>query len=233
MSLVFGANTTDRVDCGSASTLDNLAAGAFSVWAWVYRTSDGANQHVITKDPVGFAGWNLAITNNEAEGQVNFYVARSTTNTSYRSNTSNVLALNTWYFVAATYDDTLTPECRLYIGTLTTPVAEVSGYSASTDGTGTNTSDASANVYIGNLQRANTNPFKGRIASCGIVSGVLTVGQLTDIQWRGRVRTTTLAQWVLGVTGTGTQPDVTGNGNSGSVTGATRGDRPPLPRMVA
>ena len=230
MSLTFGGATSDRVDCGSGSSLDDLTTAGFTVWAWVYRTGTGANQEMVTKDGSFPSGWDFAVTNDTAEGELQLFVGYNATQASYVTNSSNVIAANTWTFVAGTFDPAANPQIRLYLGTLSSLAAESSGYSTATNGVGTIGSDASANLYIGNLQRATTLAFKGRMGPVGVVNRALSAGELQSLQYNPRMLAGTVGLWMLGDNGTGTQPDYSGNGNSGTVTGATQSDNPPLRR---
>lgn len=227
-SLTFASG--QYVDCGSAASLDNLCytGGAMTVWAEIYRTGDGSNQHLFVKDNVFPSGWIFMIDNLSAEGNLRLLVPHTTTMMDYISNSSNVVALNTWTFVAATFDAGVTPQGRVYMGSATSPLAEVSGYTNAIDGVGTMYDDAAHNVYIGNVQRATAYPFFGRIGPCGVLNRALTVGELQQLQFskrRNRAGCVLLPR--LGGNGTSTQPDFSGNGNTGTVTGATVSDGPP------
>jgi hypothetical protein len=229
MALDFdSAGSTRRVDHGSGASIDDLAPAGLTACGWVYRTSDGDNQHIFTKDgPISPSGW--AVINvlvGGSQGGLRFHALRATTN-NVTISAAGVIPLNAWTFVAATYDDTLTPECDLYTGSLTALATEVS-YSSTTDGSGTHTSDASANLYIGNIQRANTNPFRGRIANFQLYNSRLTLEQVQALQFRQWIRDSGCKLWTELHDSTATQPDLSGNSNNGTVTGATNADHVPL-----
>lgn len=229
MSLVFGGNTTDRADFGSPAALDNLHASTFSGWTWLYRTGNGTNQHVITKDQTSYSGWDLVLLNSPGEGAVSVLVFRNTSNAQFTSNGSNLVALNTWTFVGWSYDPAGSPQIRIFKGDLGATVAEVSGYATTTAGSGTAKDDSGANLYVGNLQRANTNPFKGRIARVGLATGLLAAADFQRIQFTTAPETRPSGfVWGSELLDTGTQVDLSGAGNNGSVTGAVVGDHLPL-----
>ncbi len=217
------AGSTRGMDCGAgASISDWVNFGAMTGWAWVLRTSNGANQHVITKDASApNRGWLFLVTDSPAEGCLQLVIVRSVTNNNTLSNSSNVVALNVPTFIAYSFRDAATPEAKLFIGTVDTPVREVTGYTTQTDGVGT-CSDAAALLYIGNLQRANTNPFRGQIAYAGGAQYEMNLDELQRIQYqpwdvklRAYGRSLSLAcddpVWNM---------DRTGNQNNGEVTGA-------------
>lgn len=241
MALVFGA-TGDRVDHGSGAGLDDLGAGAFTVWAWVYRTADGGNQHIVAKDGAFPSGWGFIAdeytTGNP--GQIRFVVFRvdgtGTNWTDFASGTgaTDKIALNEWTFVAATYDTAAATRASLYRGTLTAPAAETTYAIAQNGAAGAALADAAYNLYVGNLQRATGFPFKGRIARGGIVARRLTLAEVQRLQYA------TLAQaaaephrLLFDYADAASQGDYSGNGNAGTVTGATIADGPGLPRAAA
>jgi hypothetical protein len=232
MALVFGALTTDKVDCGSAASLDDLPSAAFTVYAWVYRTADGANQSIITKDSVFPGGWDFVVDNGfGTDGELRLIVFRnSSTGTDWADavSVSGTVALNTWTFVAGRYDPATTPRMKLYSGSLTTPVAEVSSYLRQQDGTGAYLSDAAANLQIGNVHRG-AFPFLGRIQRGGVVPSALALGDIQILQYGTLVQAAAFAPKLLfDFQATGTQPDFSGNGNTGTITGATLGSGPEL-----
>lgn len=234
---LYWDSATERVNHGSLPILDDLGVGegaAFSAWAWVYRDAGGSNQFIISKDGSFPSGWEFLLDDFDGgtPGQIRFIVFRSTTSTNWSdtvSNSSNVAAADTWTFVGATFDADATPETLLYIGDPSTPVAEVSGYSKQQDGTGAADADASYECWIGNLARTTAHPFAGRIARVGIVNRTLSLGELQTLQYAS-VGQCNIANTLLltDYHGTGTQPDYSGNGNNGTVTGATAVDHVPL-----
>jgi hypothetical protein len=236
MALYWDAST-ERVNHGSDASLEDLGVGegaAFSVWAWVYRDADGTNQYIITKDGSYPSGWGFLLDDfsGGTDGQIRFIVFRTTDSaawTEYISNSSNVAALNTWTFVAATFDADATPETLLYIGDLSTTVAEVSGYSKTQDGTEAASTDATYECWTGNLPRTTAHPFSGRIARLGVVGATMSLGDLQRIQYAS-VGQCNIANTLLltDYHGTGTQADFSGNGNNGTVTGATATSHVPL-----
>lgn len=231
MALLFGANTTDRVVCGSGATLDQLpSGGAMTAAAIVRRTSNGSNQHVVTKDGNFTGGWNLGVDNNAVEGELNFFIFRATSNTQARSNTSNALALNTWSVVAVVFDESAGQRAKLYLSTLDVPIAEVSGYDGVTqNGSGAIGNDSAHDVQVGNLQRSSL-PFKGDIAHCGIWNRALTVGELDLFRQYPRLRQAGCVDLLDLTSGASPLADLSGNGNAGTITGATVSVNPPMPR---
>lgn len=232
MSLTFGAVNSDRVDIGSGTTIDDLGAGAngFSIAAWLYRTGNGGNQHVITKDQAtATGGWSLLIDNAPIEGCVRFLHWRpGGTATDYITSGGEV-SLNIWEFLAVTFKNGLAPDVDIYMGDLNTGAAEAS-YNTTTNGSGGLGTDADMSTYIGNLQRSTAFPFKGSIGVIAVFNKRLTLEEIQAWQFNPRMTADCVAFYELGNNGTGTQPDLSGNGNAGTVTGATQSDNPPLAR---
>jgi hypothetical protein len=220
MSLLFGAATSDRCEINNTSAnLDDLTA--VTILMWVYPTAATSNRFWFRKDN------NPAATNRKSArfpaggnlNRVEFVVTRATTNASATSATNSV-STNLWQFFAFTYDETDGP--RIFRGTLTSRVVEL-GYSAGpTVGAGATTTDGST-LWIGNQQAASPSlAFTGRIAAFSYIAKRMTLLELATQQFCfmsafGDSRV--LMQ--LGYNGTGTQPDWSGNFNSGTVTGAT------------
>lgn len=223
-----------RVNHGSGSSIDDLpSAGGVTWWMWVYRTADGANQHLMTKDGSFPGGWAMLVDNNGGEGCLRLIIFRTNSTgsnwTDYQSAAGRI-PLNTWTFVAATYDETASPEVVLYYGSRTATVIAETSYITSQNGTGSYLSDAASDLWVCNLQRASTLPLKGSGQCGGLIPSVLTLGQLRTLQFASKPQTNYPgAKLTFHYDGTtGTQPDLSGNGNNGTVTTATRGTPAPL-----
>jgi hypothetical protein len=185
-SLNFAADSSARVDHGTDTSLDDLfiANTQITMWLWVYRTVNGGNQSMMTKDGAFPSGWEFVVDNGAAEGQLRFIVFRGSGSgnwTDIQSNSTTAVPLNTWTFVAFTFDTSLATYGRLYKGNESTAVSEV-GYALQQNGATPPDADATHSLYVGNLQRATTLSFKGRIARGGIITRALTLAQLEAIR---------------------------------------------------
>ena len=94
-----------------------------------------------------------------------------------------------------------------------------------TVGSGTYGSDAAEDACIGNKANDGT-PFIGRIAVTLLWNRALTLGELIDQQYNPHATSGCVGYWWLH--GTGTQPDLSGNANTGTVTGCAVADHVPL-----
>ncbi len=215
--------------------LDDLPLGVFSGWVWIYRTLDADNQYIMAKDNAHPMGWGFLLDQFVIgnQGQLRFLVFRATS-TDFVSDIGNLVALNTWSFVAFTYDDAATPRVKLYLGTLTSPPVET-GYAKSDAGSGALTSDAPAALRVGGLEISAGAVLKGRIQRGGIITRVLTLAQVQEL-WQASHRLGSPApecnvantQLLFDYQTTGTLTDLSGNGNNGTLTNAVQADSAPF-----
>lgn len=217
MALTHGAVSSDRVDHGSAAGIDDQ--DPFTVLIWCLPTTFTSNHFFWSKGDRSLFYFQQA-------GNIQTQVNRATTTHNYRTDDTPI-TIDAWNFVAWTFDSGASAGqmSNIYVGSLTAAATE-STYSVSTDGTGSVDADAADPLLLGNRS---TNPnlvFEGDIAIGAYSSVVLTAAQIVDWQFRPR----TLANMLIfsDYHGTGTQPDLTGNGNAGTVTGATVAGHVPL-----
>ena len=100
----------DRVDCGTDVSLDIMGT-SITVEAWINPTAWGPNifsGNIVNKEDAAWAGYMMRCG---ASGQLNFAIGNGVN--WYETNSpANVLGLNTWQHVAATYDGAFV---RLYV----------------------------------------------------------------------------------------------------------------------
>lgn len=235
MALSFSGNDGDRVACGSDASLDNLAT--MTCLAWINTTaflqSNNWFPKIVTKRTDGVSGnWTLGIGNNTFGGAPVLALITDRaydTTTMVAESVDNTLVAGKWQFVGFT-DGGAGVNPKLLAGDLTTLCVEPSYRAAVTAPAGALTSDAAANVLIGNRDRATpSDSMSGAIAWAGIYSADLSVAECQAIQFRtAKHLSTNVLNMHLGYNGTGTQPDWSGSGNNGTVTGATVADHVPL-----
>lgn len=233
MSLTFGTAATDRVDISPASSINNL--GAFTVATWIKLKSLTAPQIAQFIFGRGTAGnqRKAAAQVSDGSAEVTFSVDRATTSSSFTTN-STLLVINQWLFLCFTYDinGSAGNVGHIYKGTLSSPVAEAT-YSTSTDGSGALKGDDSAlNMKLYNAA-SDQRGIDGKGGWFGLWNRALSLSELKSIQFHPRVTSGCVGFYRLGDNGTGTQRDFSGNGNNGTVTGATQSDNPPLRRRAA
>lgn len=220
MALTFGGATSNHVDI----TAYTSSPTAFTAIMWHFPTTQTGLRRLWSKINAGETStidvqWRFGDAND-----IEFEVPRATASAVLITNTG--FATNTWHCHAFTYDES--DGNRIFYGTLTTAMAEA-GYASRSAGSGaTNTHDD--NLRIGNFAggASSTVSYQGRIAFFQFMEERLTLGQIQALQHKSRVVANTKILMHLGFNGTGTQPDWSGNGNSGSVNGATVGSHVPL-----
>lgn len=219
MSLLFGASSSDRVDHGSGATLDDLASGgAMGAWVWFKPTSLSGVTVLISKE-VGFAGWELVNDN----GALRFLVTYAGATDDDATSNAAVLTNGVWNFAYGLNDQSAGQANRLFVGTLTAPATEVAGYINVTTGAGGRNSDAAAVLMVGNLDRTRTSAPSGSIQRGGAASVAKTLAEIQDIQRLTPPQIGLLSGVKLSFDyrATGVQADYSGNGNTGTITGAT------------
>lgn len=206
MALTFGANPADH---GSDASIDDL--DPFTLSFWVYPTSNGGNNGLVRKAGpdwlvrwVNFGGinrWNLRVARGagiaELETDVNF-------------------ALNTWHFLAFQYRSS-TDSIQAFRGTHLGLAAEVA-YNLQAPGSGTTGSNAGENLFVGSQGGTG---FPGRVAFVSLDAAYLSLGEIWIRQrepWRVGPDTRLHVHYGLRG-GTGTQPDLSGHGNHGTIAG--------------
>lgn len=229
-ALTFAAGSTNTVNCGSSATMDAAFNSAGTILMWLFPTNI-ASQNVtwISKcqsDSCGTVNnfYNSGIT------VVQFSITRATTNLFTRANLSALptLAINTWAYMAVTYDPAGSAgNQQLWGGNLTTPVAEATSYTSQTAGTGAITDTTAGNLMIGGRPSINV-AMVGRIALVHIVNRRLSLGELQAQQFAPHAVSGTVLFVHLGFNGTGTQADWSGGGNNCTVTGATQSADAPI-----
>ena len=219
MALIFGAATSDRIDINDVSSLQNL--DGITIMCWLYPTTFTPARTIYNKDN------RLYFRLPDGSGNLEFVRSRVGGDTNYLTD-DTPLVLNTWNFIACTFDTSAGAGevINLYRGDLSTPATE-SSYGTSDDGSGALLSDAGGDVRIGN-DNNQTRAFQGSIADTHLINSTLTLDQINAHLFRFIPHASSLIRMLPGYAGTGTQPDWSGNGHSGAVTGTSIGDHVPL-----
>ena len=120
----------------------------------------------------------------------------------------------------------------IYRGTPTSAIIDVTD--SSQDGSGAQTSDASNDMWIWNNEETNFDDVSvnGRVSRVMVFNADLSLGDIRLQQWNPH-NTSNCVLWVeYGYNGVGTQIDLSGNQNDGTLTGLTQADhypgRPPF-----
>lgn len=229
MPLTFVSNSTDRVDCGSASNLDDMTA--LTAIAWIYPTLFSGRAIITKYRGTTPEGWTFELS---ANGTLTFVweTSGSPVRHSFIS-AAPVMQSNEWYCVAAVADIT---GAKLYIGSPSMPMVETT-YSSQQVGGGSFKTDAARSVFIGARDVATpTGGFPGQIASAALFRRILPLDDIRRIgeTMRNPGRTQAIRRtvgiaglWFPGMNGATSVPDLSGNANHGTITGATVVGAPP------
>lgn len=225
MSLTFV--TTNKVQIADAASIRDLATCTILSWIYLTDTTPAADVYVWTKGNFDPGQRSFGVNTS---GGLNAFVRRGAgTPTSAVTALANTpaIAQDAWSFVGCCWNTGgANGDQKLFHGNLATLAAEATGYSTQSVGSGTIQSDNALVARIG--QYATTNPFAGAIAWVGVWNRVLTLAEIQQQQFHPHLASGCVVFTHLGLMGTGTQPDWSGNGNTGTVTGATVSDHVPL-----
>ncbi len=220
MSLLFTDGSSDRVDHGNTGS--SPAASTF--YAWVYPTALTATRQFFRKG--GLTGYYSIAFGGTANVRV--LIDYASADATRRSSVSSWFTANAWQFAAVTFDGTNAP--KIYRGDLTTTVIEATSYDQTTAPSGARITDGGAAAIVGNGDNSGFNAgFPGRIAVANWIDGTaLSLPELQIHQFQPQKHTNSKIFTQYGFNGTSTQPDWSGNGNAGTVTGATQTQHVPL-----
>jgi len=225
MALLFGSNANDVVNHGSASSLDNLQAftllyfitctNPLTFGRWWYKDAGGGTSHRFNNQPG---------TNSEVNLFVKFGGTNAGANTTDLSITADVP-----HWVVATFDVAASPMIRLYGAPINSSIVEGS-YGFQDDGTSGKTADAAGSWMVGNNNTPNAPTF-GKISLFMAWNRALPLGELLQQQSNPHFTPGNIIfshYGIHGASGAGVQQDWSGNGNHGTVTGATKTDHAPI-----
>lgn len=211
---------TNLVNCGSSASLDNFTVGTWLVWG-NYPTAD-VTARIVNK------GTTVATTrglrhSTTGTGSLNFSLGRATTHLEVEALFSNFAAAGTNkdVFYAVVFDAAgVNGDQKLYMGDRATPAAEPSAYAIQTVGSGATGDDSAADFTIGNGS-GGSNPYGGNLSIILVTTTKLVLGAIRSFQFNPEYVLGAKGFWVLGQSGGSSEPDYSGNGNTGTITGAT------------
>jgi hypothetical protein len=225
MAIRNGASTSDQISHGSGASFDDLSA--FTWFCWFKQNTVTTFRTIASKETSSVLGWRLHSPSAGGGGFLRLQVQTSAGQIAYRTNNQAIVA-NTWHCVAATFDlaGASNEKINIYVGTLTTSLAE-STYAAIADFGGTISSAAAGNLLVGQ-DTSFTSAWQADFAVGMHWNRALTHGELLDQQFYPHVTSGCVLFTHYGYNGTSTQPDWSGTGNAGTVSGGTLADHVPL-----
>lgn len=217
---------TDNVNVGTAATVDNIWAAGGTVAFWIKVTAvDATIRRFANKaadDMTG--GWVLALSSVDCttgDDKFEFDVDYATTDASWCVGTGPTTGA--WVHVAITLDaSSATNDPKIYYNCVQQTIG------ADKNGTGAVTDDGANSLLIGNRASSQNRSADAAIAYFTAWKRVLSIGEVCEVMVNpmafpaSRVVLTPL--W-----GDATETDLSGNGNTGAVTGTTATtDGPPV-----
>jgi len=215
--------TTHVVNHGSAASLDDIDAFTALLWVQTDQTGD-VDFMLLTKG--SNVGPRFAMNPAFA---ITAEMPRATDYLVINGSIGNFASwgANKWVFLAVSMDIAgVDGDQMILCGDLNTIATEPSSYASQDVGSGASSDDSAGDMNIGRL--ADGNRWIGEIASIMIFDTNFSVAEIQAQQFNPIPIKKPVLHTHYGFNGTGSQIDLSGNGNNGTVTGATVADHVPL-----
>ena len=229
MSRSFDA-VDDVINCGSSNLSANMNSISVVVWMNPNTAGEANAGRIITKN-IGNSdnnGWNFqlrGVSGSDSAG-LRFFVDYLNANLTV-STTAGLWLTKRWAHVGFTWPGSNSANTvNIYVsGTAATE------YSTLGSGSGSRVSDTIRNINIGN-RGDTTSTFNGKLAHLHLYNTVLNEGEIKQLmKFPGSITNKLVGYWPL-IGTSSTEPDLSGNGHNGVVTGAINSiDEPPINGM--
>jgi len=157
---------TDSIACGNDASLDGVFTNGATLEAWIRPTGFGGSgfPRIVDKSTSNSAnnGWTFMVTNSSGPSTFAFMRGHAT-NRGHWTATDNVVTLDTWQYVAATYVDAGAP-IFYHDGVLQTTNVSATPAGAIDDDTG-------VDVWLGNNPGGASRNFPGTLDEVRISTG--------------------------------------------------------------
>ena len=222
MALLF-SNTSDVVDCGAYGF---LGLNPMTVCAWIYPTTTGGGTFGRIVHQTATVDSFFCLDGTTVANGLRLGLGTSGSSGTGIS-VANTIIMSAWNFVAGQWQYPTTPTIKLFKGSPTSLISEVS-YNTQQNYTGS-TYTPTGNLKIGKRDGTDRT-FVGTISHVYIFSAFLTLAELVSIQYGiipAHLYSDLKGFWSLwGVVSP--EPDLSGKLNNGTVTGATKANGPPV-----
>ena len=222
MSLDFSVGSTDKVTLTSAASLDDIFTG--TIMMWLLPTDITTDDDMVLLDKGGNDTWALY---GNFDFNLNFEIGRATTSCAMLIPFSNfaVFGQDKWLFLGVSFDSSGADADQITVmGDTFTPAAVPLSYNTQQVGTGTEDTNESDIMIIGNRSNNSRNPL-ANIGYLHILDTNLSIDEMISRQFRDPSHPNSVFKGLLGFDGTNSVPDWSGNGNdSVSITGTSLGD---------
>lgn len=213
----FYNSSTDKLTVTDTSVLQNIFNGGGTISAWVYRSSTSGSDGIISKAsgasfPIS-GGWQCWMPGGLTG--IYFYQVFSTTN-GYWTTTPGY-SLNSWFYIAVTYDSSSSSNV---------PQRSINGGSFSNFGvtstpSGTYSSDVGNNMILGNSSYSIGH--NGYLCHLQAWTKVLSQAEAMESMAKpGTVRSSLVGYWPC-MGQDSPERDLSGNGNTATISGTTGG----------
>lgn len=176
--------SSDDATFGSPDDLDNIFSGDATVAHWVYVDAYGENStgHTISKFASSTAGWKIMVDDTGSYGSntkcINFTKQFSGGRRTWQTPTDSIAA-GGWFHVAVVYNGS---------SSANDPIIYIDGVSQSLDrfesATGTDNTDASATLYVGNSSDVNRS-IDAKITQLLVTKKLLSESEVNDAMDNG------------------------------------------------
>lgn len=170
--------STQYVNMGDVSAFDFADGTNLTMEAWVYRSSVSTDQTIVSKKNCAnntCAGYEIYQWSSGNGGNTCLYVGDGTDQIDVCTADNSTVTLNTWYHIAAVFDESSLSQSTLYINGVN---SKYSPYDAGTIGNVNSLS--SANSLIIGAQSGPTMPFNGIVDDVKIYNYVRTPAQIIE-----------------------------------------------------
>jgi hypothetical protein len=219
--------STDLISCASPAVLDNLTGG-LTIGCWIYASNFGANSkgYIVgkgTSDSTNTTTWRIA---NATSGGADKYALRFEVMYSdgfglFRETANASFTLNTWYYVIVTWGGS---NARTDIHMYSEGVECTYGAGGEHNG-GTTHDDSAGNWVIGERPAQHNRTWSGDLYGLRAWASVISSTNFASMRLDGTVGTP-VGWWAMNGTAD-PEPDTSGNGNDGVLTGTTGSSNPP------
>jgi len=227
VALLFGASGSDRVNWGSGATLDDAVDDSLTYLAWIYQNAGDLSGGIMTKGTSGGGGTRRSFElRDSVTDDALFGIVDCATTDAQAESAAGTMVTGVWQAVGMTYDHT-TQVLSLYYGTLATAIAEVS-YASQITGSGDEGDNSALDQFVGCYGGGTTGSVAQVIAFAAKYQRVLSLNEMKHVLYARGVVPGAVLNAELGFPAT-TCLDRSGNGHTGTVTGATTSAHVPLP----
>lgn len=220
MALLFSTVGAMNVNCGSGASIDNMSAGTVMGLVYLNNVNNAFSAFCSKIDAGVTDGWQFHKRGNNGT-LMRLYHHRVTTD-QYADSVTGTLIAGAWQWIAGTWS-IATGLSRVYWSRYRDPFRDVTG--STQTGQGNQRDDSASNLYLAADAIVNPDNLPGAMAQFGIWNRILSLSEMRSQQAAPRVTAGCVGMWWLN--SQGAIMDMSGNGNNGTITGATMYPDPP------